>query len=155
MTLGIIIGILLLFGAVVLFVLLSTGVVNLDSKPAKAAAYSISLFAGLASIIALFDVQFIQGRNHVPEISGLTAAQQILKPGESTILITSAYDEDGDPLVFVWSANRGQLKSGSQGPRIEYTAPIDPGAGIDHVRVTVSDGQGGTTQEELTLIIEQ
>lgn len=72
----------------------------------------------------------------------------ILLFGSSRIKCT-AYDPDGDPLTFTWSATGGNF-SGA-GPAVTWMAPGT--AGSYKITVTISDGKGGSAQGSLTVTV--
>ena len=115
------------------------------------------LLATTIAIISIFGVTYLLNpttKNHPPVIHSLIVSREIISPGETSVFKVEATDEDGDPLSYIWSAKRGKVPSGNQGPTIDYIAPINPETGIDTIRVTVFDDKGGNTVEEANIAIE-
>ena len=62
---------------------------------------------------------------------------------------SSSYDPDGDPLAYAWSFGDGSIGSGAS-PSHAYGA-----SGTYQVKLTVSDGRGGTATDATTASIQQ
>ena len=65
-----------------------------------------------------------------------------IAPGGVVTLGASAQDLNQDPLSYQWTAPTGSFSTGSTAPTAVWTAPAQ--AGVVAVRVTVSDGRGGS-----------
>jgi len=87
--------------------------------------------------------------NQPPTITNLTAAQIQVYPSGTTEIQCVASDADGDKLNFSWSTTGGSF-SGA-GPIVVWQAPKQ--YGTYEVKVTVSDGKGGSTQMGLNLTV--
>ena len=134
---------------------LSHNTVEKPTKPWTKWVFIIIVAAVMVSITGYSISQLLSSnRNHLPVIHSFTVSRQTVKPGEIVTIVVNATDEDADPLSYIWSANRGIVPEGNQGPRIEYVAPTDPGAGIDIIRVTITDSKGGTAKEKSSIAIE-
>jgi hypothetical protein len=84
--------------------------------------------------------------NQPPVIDSLTAEKEIPTLTETPV-VCQASDADGDTLTYQWSADGGTITG--EGSTIVWTAP----ATSDNytVKVTVSDGQGGTVAQSITI----
>jgi YVTN family beta-propeller protein len=85
-------------------------------------------------------------RNPIADAGGPYSAevgQQISFDG------SSSYDPDGDPLAYTWSFGDGSIGSGAS-PSHAYGA-----SGTYQVKLTVSDGRGGTATDATTASIQQ
>jgi hypothetical protein len=89
--------------------------------------------------------------NQPPTISLLTAEPQTILPGGTSTITCTASDPDGDPLTYSWSATGGTI-SGS-GSQVTWSAPQTIGFYI--ITCTVSDGKGGTDQENVGVSVAQ
>ena len=86
--------------------------------------------------------------NHPPVISSLKADPASLQFSSSTTLTCIASDPDGDPLQYKWEAKDGTL-SGT-GNMVSWVSP--PSKAADYsIFVTVSDGKGAETKQELVI----
>jgi len=82
-----------------------------------------------------------QQENQPPIIESLVADPPTVEPGGQSRISVSAYDPDGDPLSYTWSAIGGRLSS-TTGPRDKtWTAPSTPGT--YQVTVSVTDNKPG------------
>jgi len=82
-----------------------------------------------------------QQENQPPVIESLVADPPTVEPGGQSRISVSAYDPDGDPLSYTWSATGGRLSS-TTGPRDKtWTAPNTPGT--YQVTVSVADNKPG------------
>jgi hypothetical protein len=94
-------------------------------------------------------VSFTIPLNTVPTISQASAASTSLNEGASTTLSVTASDPDGDPLTYVWTQSpvvpAGTFGS-ETGTTRTWTAPILSRDTSFTLRVTVSDGRGGSAQ---------
>ena len=85
--------------------------------------------------------------NQPPIINSLTAEKEVATLTESRI-ICEATDADGDALSYQWSADGGTIRG--EGNSITWAAPDT--AGNYTIKVTVTDGKGGETNNNSTTI---
>jgi hypothetical protein len=86
--------------------------------------------------------------NHPPVISSLKADPPSLQFSSAATLTCIANDPDGDPLQYKWEAQDGTL-SGS-GNVVTWISPSTKAADYS-IFVTVSDGKGAETKQELVV----
>jgi hypothetical protein len=86
--------------------------------------------------------------NHPPVISSLKADPSSLQFSSSATLTCIASDPDGDPLQYKWEAKDGAL-SGT-GNAVSWVSPAAKAADYS-IFVTVSDGKGAETRQELVI----
>jgi hypothetical protein len=83
-----------------------------------------------------------------PMITSIVAMPDSLGTGQSTTLIVSAYDPNGDPITFEWSASAGHLTS----PNTAATQWVAPDTmGLQRAIITVSDNHAGVTHDTIML----
>ena len=87
------------------------------------------------------------GPNRPPVIESLVAGKTCLHTGASCNIVCTASDPNNDALSYAWSTERGSI-SGS-GSKVKWTAPASEGKFI--IMVTVSDGRGGITIQEVLI----
>ena len=87
--------------------------------------------------------------NNSPLISSLVANPTSILTSAATTITCSASDADGDTLTYSWSAVSGTI-SGT-GSAITWTAPAAASTYV--INVTVSDGQGGTAQLSVNVVV--
>lgn len=68
--------------------------------------------------------------------------------GEASLTATAS-DEDNDPLSYTWRASVGVFAGATDTAAVRWTAPATVGAVT--IRVTVSDGEGGTATARVTV----
>ncbi len=87
--------------------------------------------------------------NALPTITLVSASPSSLDEGSSTTLSVSASDPDGDPLSYAWTQSpvvpAGSFGSEASATR-SWTAPILSRDTRFTLKVTVSDGRGGSAQ---------
>jgi len=84
--------------------------------------------------------------NQTPVIESITADKEIPTLTETQV-VCQADDPDGDTLTYQWSADGGTITG--EGSTITWTAP---GTSDNYtIKVTVSDGKGGTVAQEITI----
>ena len=83
--------------------------------------------------------------NHYPSIEIMTASPDSLVYGQTSQLMCSASDADGDALSYDWNSYRGEFDG--DGPQVEYTAPYTPGR--NRISVTVTDVHGAQAVESV------
>ncbi len=80
----------------------------------------------------------------------LEAPSDEVAVGESLEITATAFDANGDALTFTWTTTGGQIVGG--GATVTFdTSGLAPGAYT--VRSLVTDGQGGTSQAELSITV--
>jgi hypothetical protein len=84
--------------------------------------------------------------NQLPVIDSLIAEKEVPTLAETQV-VCQANDADGDTITYQWSADGGTITG--EGSTITWTAP----ATSDNytIEVTVSDGQGGTVAQSITI----
>lgn len=80
------------------------------------------------------------------------AERTTLRQGESTRLIATVNDPDGDPVTVTWSIPAGSLSS-TTGNEVTWNSTGVP-AGAGPIRARASDGYGGTADCELRVTVE-
>lgn len=83
------------------------------------------------------------GSNHAPTVN-ITAAPIRLELGQSSTFTTSASDQDGDQLTFVYTAQNGSI--GVSGNTAMSGTISGSARGNAAVKVVASDGHGGSAQ---------
>jgi len=87
--------------------------------------------------------------NTPPQISSLTATPPGVGAGGSSTVVCVATDPDGDTLSYDWTATKGTF-TGS-GDTVTWMGPNEEGTYT--IRVTVSDGKGGTVEESVSVAV--
>jgi hypothetical protein len=87
--------------------------------------------------------------NQSPQISSINADPQNLDYGEKSLITCIASDPDGDSLEYTWKADDGTITGG--GPSITWTAPRKDGT--FNITVTVADGKGGESQQNVGVTV--
>ncbi|WP_239470134.1 PKD domain-containing protein [Archangium violaceum] len=94
--------------------------------------------------------------NRLPTISGVTVTTSSLDEGSSTTFTVTASDSDGDALTYSWTqtpfAPAGTFGDETGATRT-WTAPLVSTNTTFTLKVTVSDGKGGTTQSSLDVTV--
>ena len=88
-------------------------------------------------------------RNQSPIISNVTANPVVVNPGGTSTIQVNASDPNGDALSYSWNMPQGWSKKGS-GDQIDVVAPNKTSVSAT-ITVTVSDGQGGSSQSAVVL----
>ncbi|MCF7811918.1 SUMF1/EgtB/PvdO family nonheme iron enzyme [bacterium] len=81
----------------------------------------------------------ITPENKAPEIITTGSGFYIIQPGAMTTLTCRAVDDDGDSLIYRWTADAGHFPDGAQSKSTRWTAPNN--IGDYEITVTVSDGE--------------
>ena len=91
---------------------------------------------------------------HPPVIKSLTANPEIIQAGEYSVIICDANDTDGDELTYSWESSSGAIEG--SGNHIIWTSPESVGSsvGSSTVSCTVEDGNGGTDEAVVSVIVE-
>lgn len=97
---------------------------------------------------ALMDVPVL---NQPPTLE-CRAERSSLRQGESTRLIATTSDPDGDPVTVTWSIPAGSLSSTTGNEVTWDSSGVDAGSGP--IRARASDGYGGTADCELRVEVE-
>ena len=87
---------------------------------------------------------------HPPVIKSLTANPEIIQAGEYSVIICDANDTDGDELTYSWESSSGAIEG--SGNHIIWTSPESVGSST--VSCTVEDGNGGTDEAVVSVIVE-
>jgi hypothetical protein len=87
--------------------------------------------------------------NNEPAIDSLEAEAEQVAPLDTTELVCTASDPDGDELSYIWSASGGQISGG--GASATWTAPASEGS--YNVTVKVIDGLGGEAIESVSITV--
>lgn len=85
--------------------------------------------------------------NHPPKVDSLKAEPASLQFASRTTLTVVATDQDGDQLQYKWDAREGTLSG--VGNQVSWTSPSKNGN--FSVIVTVSDGKGAETKQEIVI----
>ena len=95
--------------------------------------------------------------NRPPVLQKVSATRSVLDEGSSLTLSVDASDPDGQPLAYAWTQVRPFSPQGSFGPEggtgRTWTAPLLPRDTTFTLRVTVSDGQGGSAQGSVDVAV--
>jgi subtilisin-like proprotein convertase family protein len=81
--------------------------------------------------------------NNAPVINSVTADPASVYPSEDVTLTCDAEDEDGDTIIYHWSAEAGML-SASDSAVVTWTAPNDSGHFVMEVIVEDEEGLADT-----------
>jgi protocatechuate 3,4-dioxygenase beta subunit len=98
--------------------------------------------------------------NNAPTITaGPSASATTVNEQQSITLSVTASDADGDPLTYAWSQTApgspmGTFSSASA-REPTWTAPDVTASGTYTLRVTVSDGQGGSAQGSIDITVQK
>ncbi|MCX5784055.1 MAG: hypothetical protein NTX59_00010 [Elusimicrobia bacterium] len=121
------------------------------TAPASSGTYSIACTVsdGQGGSVQSSTNVAVFSANHAPVITSLTASPPSISTGTFTTVTCAAADPDGDALTYVWSAASGTL-AGS-GYQVTWTAPAS--SGTFSVACTVSDGNGGSVQSSMIIVV--
>lgn len=90
------------------------------------------------------------GSNRNPSVRATCSPCEVDANGSATLRATAS-DPDGDILTYRWSAPAGSFEGPTDGATAVWRAP-DGGRTVD-VRVTVSDGAGGSASSTVTTTV--
>jgi hypothetical protein len=97
--------------------------------------------------------------NASPTLTGPTASATTINEQEAITLSVTAADADGDPLTYAWAQTAPASPMGTFSSTTvanpTWTAPDVTATGTYTLRVTVSDGQGGSVQGSVTLTVQK
>ncbi len=97
----------------------------------------------------------VEGTNHAPIISSLTADPSSININETTTITCTASDEDvGDMLTYNWTKNVGSFEGSTSGPSVTWRAPSTADI-YTVVSCEVSDGEGGEDSESINIIVTE
>ena len=103
---------------------------------------ALSLF-----IIITLLLTFSCERNREPVVSDISIEPEQTSAGAKYSLSIDAYDEDGDPLNYLWEASHGEFLTANDLSEVTWNAPAD-GEGLSVViSVSVSDGENEVFRE--------
>ncbi|MBN1205728.1 MAG: cadherin-like domain-containing protein [Myxococcaceae bacterium] len=113
------------------------------------------LFVGLLGLGCGEDEPTVENKN--PTLTGPTAPATQLEAGASVALTVQASDPDGDTLTYAWDQTAPASPTGTFSSTSvsnpTWTAPTPSTTGPFTLRVTVSDGKGGSAQGTVTLTV--
>jgi len=128
---------------------------NLRFRLALVSALGLILIAALSGCSGQPDTQPVQAPpepvNNPPVITDLHADTPVAQPLAKSNVLCSASDPDGDELIYRWTTSGGIVDS--TGAAVTWTAPADPGSYV--ITVVVSDGKGGATSQETTVMVPE
>jgi chitinase len=112
---------------------------------------TLDVVVGLGATSALVVVEI----NSWPRIDAITTDALLVPTGGLAHLHGVAHDPDGDALSYSWSldACQGTFPGGSSGPDANLRFVVQAAQQTCTVRLTVSDGRGGTARGSLTLTV--
>ncbi|WPB79328.1 Ig-like domain-containing protein [Archangium violaceum] len=94
--------------------------------------------------------------NRAPTLGAVTATQTTVNEGSSTSLSVTATDADGDTLTYSWTQSPfsplGTFAEGS-GSTASWTAPFLSRDTTFTLKVTVSDGKGGSAERTVSVSV--
>jgi N-acetylneuraminic acid mutarotase len=90
----------------------------------------------------------LTGTNNSPVISDFTSSEFNPHPGQSVTLTVTASDLDGDTLAYAYDFTVGSGTIIGSGPSVDATVS---NTGANTIRVTVTDGHGGSATQTLDL----
>lgn len=88
--------------------------------------------------------------NNQPVINSLAAEKNPILISSSTKIFASAYDPDGDPIIYEFTSDIGEINLISEGV-VEFLAPQDPG--IANILCKVTDSKGAYTTRTIKIYI--
>lgn len=109
-----------------------------DPKGARATlSFALEVSSGVGGAEVVVNV------NNAPEVLGLVPHPSRLDVGESTDLVLSTTDADGDTLSYSWTADCAGTFSDSTAENPSFTLTEDNENGDCALSVAVTDGRGG------------
>ena len=115
----------------------------------KHSRWTIFMVVLLITVIAVTMGVACDKANQDPSISDLSADPETVIAGDTATLSCVASDPDGDTLSYAWTCSGGDITGTVS--TVTYTA-LDVG-GSYTIGVTVSDGNGGTADESITVVV--
>jgi hypothetical protein len=91
----------------------------------------------------------VEVQNQNPIISAITCDPDTVLLGETSTIVVSASDPDGDPLTYVYTSTSGSVSG--NGNSATFTAGNTPGEAS--VNVTVGDDRGGSVNSSISLLM--
>lgn len=88
-----------------------------------------------------------QKENNPPSIQQVTADPRVTTIGETVQLNCTAFDADGDMLIFSWSSNAGSFVGSTSGSSVTWKAPDV--AGYYNVLISVTDSKSITEHSKV------
>ena len=121
------------------------------TSPAQAGAYSIAVkVIDSKAAEASTNLSLNVAANQPPVIVSLEAEDTGCRRSAPVAVDCIAYDQDGDDLVYQWTATGGEIEG--EGPYISWVAPDE--LGVYTVAVRVGDQRGGEAEESLEIEVE-
>ncbi|MCK5338887.1 MAG: T9SS type A sorting domain-containing protein, partial [Bacteroidales bacterium] len=121
--------------------------------PADSGLYELSCIVedgpGLTDEASL-NIRAVQKINYPPEIISINADPRIININASSEVVCHAYDANGDPLIYEWSARAGEI-IGSDSTAI-YNAPAIQGN--YYICCTVSDPEEASSEDSLLVLVK-
>jgi LmbE family N-acetylglucosaminyl deacetylase len=129
---------------------------SLNFAPKTVTSLTLQITAAQGWSTGLAEIQVFdtwgQNSNSAPVLTaGPTASPATITADQTTGLIVSATDVDGDVLGYSWSATVGSVVG--SGNTAVYTPPVVMALTQDQVTVTVTDGRGGSVTGVVTVTI--
>ena len=88
--------------------------------------------------------------NQRPVVSSIIAEPATLERGETSTIVCSASDPDGDTLTYTWEASGGTITG--IGDTVTWKAPSVGGEFV--ISVSVKDGKGGVTESSCRIVVQ-
>lgn len=88
-----------------------------------------------------------QKENNPPSIQQITATPRVTTIGETVQLICTAFDVDGDMLIYSWSSNEGSFIGSTSSNSVTWKAPDV--AGYYNISISVTDSKSIIEQSKI------
>jgi len=121
--------------------------------PADSGMYQISCIvedqSGLTDEATIY-IRASQKINYPPEIISIYANPRIMNINTSSELICHAYDANGDPLFYEWSAQAGEIVGSDSA--VIYNAPVSQGN--YYINCKVTDTEDASSEDSLLILVK-